>query len=328
MEQVRMSCACNLRKTGLPFATLFPIFLLLTACTQSPGSTDLGGQPPEKNQYAVEAHQSTPQLPIITATESLHPSPIATPTPKPECIETNGRVENAFYRGVVTNQEIPVLVFVPPCYDVDQRNYPVLYLLHGYPYDQTHWLNLGVVQVAESGLVEGRWEPMLIVMPTVPDPIFTQTDGGPKSYEQEFIEGLVPFIDKTFRTIDDKASRGLAGISRGGVWALEISFHNSDKINTVMSLSPAIQMNYARPAYDPIEIVDQQGTLPENILLIAGENEWTRNETVDLANQLERLGYPVELLLLPGEHNDPTWISALDEVLNFAHLSLESAPEG
>ena len=105
----------------------------------------------------------------------------------------------------------------PPCYSLQVNQYPVVYLLHGYPRDQDHWLDLGLQEVLDSHITEKAWPAAIVVMPFLSEPYFTHTDGGPGSLEQVIIEGLVPYIDANFRTLPTAQDRALAGISRGGV---------------------------------------------------------------------------------------------------------------
>ena len=92
----------------------------------------------------------------------------------------------------------------------------MLYLLHGYPYDETEWATLGLDLTVAGSVLSGEWPPFLVVMPRVPDPLYRSTDGGPGSYEEEMVDGLVSFIDLTFQTDPRPERRAIAGISRGG----------------------------------------------------------------------------------------------------------------
>jgi enterochelin esterase-like enzyme len=122
--------------------------------------------------------------------------------------------------------------------------------LHGKPFDEAHWDDLGLDEAAEAGIVAGEWSPLLLVMPHVPEPLFSQTDGGPGSYEQELLEGLLPAIGSRYPI--DHARLAISGISRGGVWALEIGLRHPETFGIVASLSPALALNRARPQYDPL----------------------------------------------------------------------------
>lgn len=246
------------------------------------------------------------------------PSP--EPTATPACVEQTGRLIETSYPAVAVAGEVPLLVYLPPCYGATQDGYPAVYLLHGLPYDEKHWLELGVVEQLEAGISTGELQPMILLMPYQPEPLFTSTDGGPGSYEQEFLEGLLPFVDRQYRT--DPQRRGLAGISRGGVWALEIAFRNPDSIQALAALSPAVAVNAARPAYDPFELAQSAPTLPARILLLAGDRDWAAVGTQQLSELLNQRSIEHTLSLVPGDHSDPTWAEALETVLRFLSQAL------
>jgi enterochelin esterase-like enzyme len=212
---------------------------------------------------------------------------------------------------------IPVRVYLPPCHGLDGREYPSLYLLHGYPYDETHWEQLGVVEVADAHIRDDNWPSFLMVIPFQPQPLFTGTDGGPGSYEEELVQGLMPYIDGTYLTHGEPAARGIAGISRGGVWALEIGLRHPELFGHIAALSPALSFNQARPDYDPLQIAAAGEVADQRILLLAGQEDWAREGTVRLTEILISQGRMPETLLPPGAHADPLWESSMQEVLRF-----------
>jgi hypothetical protein len=84
------------------------------------------------------------------------PFPIVEPTLLPSCEHLTGSLESINYPGVVGPEEIRVLIHLPPCYEIDENEYPILYLLHGYPLDENHWMDLGIVKLIEVER-EHRW---------------------------------------------------------------------------------------------------------------------------------------------------------------------------
>jgi enterochelin esterase-like enzyme len=232
------------------------------------------------------------------------------------CTESSVRLEHTSYRGWQTPDLIPVLIYLPPCYEDLNRRYPVLYLLHGKPQDENHWQILGVKEALESAYRSGTLHPFLVVMPRQPEPLFSSTDGGPGSYEDEFINGLVPFIDRTYQTIAQGDSRGLAGVSRGGVWALEIGFRNSDIVQRVGALSPALNVNYARPEYDPCSLV-LLGDLPSRIFLMSGDTDTAYEKTLELSEALLEADIEHKYVLVSGNHESSTWRGILPELLHY-----------
>jgi enterochelin esterase-like enzyme len=185
--------------------------------------------------------------------------------------------------------------------------------LHGKPFNEAHWDDLGLDETAEAGILGGEWPPLLLVMPQVPEPLFSNTDGGPGSYEQELLEGLLPAIELRYPA--DGARRALAGISRGGVWALEIGLRHPETFGSVASLSPALAVNRARPEYDPLRLAAGPGPFPTRVFLSAGESDWARASTENLARLLQTAGVQPDVLLVPGGHESMVWEASLRPML-------------
>ncbi len=243
---------------------------------------------------------------------------VTNPTEPPThtCMENSVRLEHTSYPGWINPDSVPVIIYLPPCYDDLDRRYPVLYLLHGKPQGENHWQILGVESALEEAYRDDTLHPLIVVMPHQPEPLFSSTDGGPGSYEDEFINGLVPFIDRTYRTIVQVDSRGLAGVSRGGVWALEIGFRNSDIIQRVGALSPALNVNYARPEYDPFGLI-LLGELPSTIFLMSGDTDSAFEKTLELSEALLEADIEHKYVLVSGNHESSTWRGILPELLHY-----------
>jgi enterochelin esterase-like enzyme len=246
------------------------------------------------------------------------PFPTAPVTGTPACEQVNGDLEATSYPGKVVAQEVRVLVYLPPCYSISTQAYPVLYLLHGYPLDETHWLDLGIIETVEGGYVEGSWPRFLIVLPQIPSGLNVNSDGGDGSYEQEFIEGLVPFIEAKYRIKQGAENTALAGVSRGGVWSLEIGLHNAPRFGTVAALSPALHVNNPRPAYDPFSLLIEPLNRPERLFLSAGtDEEGFHEKTLEFVELLESLGIPHMYLETPGAHVNSTWAAIMGDLIEF-----------
>jgi enterochelin esterase family protein len=231
-----------------------------------------------------------------------------------EACSSAGVVETSTYSSPLLGVEVPFRVYLPPCVE-GGMSYPTVYALHGKPFDESHWDDLGLDEVMDAGITGGVWPPQIIVMPYVPEPLFSETDGGPGSYEQELLEGLVPAVEARYPASSD--SRALAGISRGGVWALEIGLSHPEVFDAVAALSPALSVNRPRPEYDPLRLAEGAGPLPARIFLAAGEEDWAHALTEALARSLESGGASPALLIVPGGHEASVWQAAFLPMLDF-----------
>ncbi len=142
-------------------------------------------------------------------------------------------------------------VYLPAGYDsLEQRRFPVLYLLHGSGGDEDAWEGCGrAVQILDNLIAEGRCKPMIVVMPngnvdlaaapgSDPDnpdkkPSAMNTSSMLGRIESVFVDEIVDFVDNNYRTINDKAHRGIAGLSLGGLHTLFISLNNPEKFDYI-----------------------------------------------------------------------------------------------
>jgi enterochelin esterase-like enzyme len=272
------------------------LFVMLAACVPAP---------------TVPLPTPTPAA-VATPTAFTPPAEVATPTPS--CAE-HGTWIDFQYRGAAVAGEVPARVYLPPCYATEVRRYPAAYFLHGKPYTEEQWIELGLPQLVEDA--EPTLPAMILVLARQPEPLFSNSDGGPGSYETEFLDGLVASVDSAFRTEAAPEGRAVVGLSRGGVWALEIALRHPDRIGAVAALSPALAVNYARQPYDPLHLVATAESLPHRVWLGAGEDDWARAKTEALAAGLAARGAAPDLILVPGDHTDPTWDALLPFVIEF-----------
>ena len=140
-----------------------------------------------------------------------------------------------------------VSVYLPPGYAKSpKRRYPVLYMLHGYTDSDTRWFGLtgkhfvSVQAAVDKAYASGARE-LIIVMPDA----FTKYAGSMYSssaatgnWEAFVTEDLVSYVDKHYRTIAKRASRGLAGHSMGGYGTLRIGMKYPGVFSSLYAMSP------------------------------------------------------------------------------------------
>jgi enterochelin esterase-like enzyme len=143
----------------------------------------------------------------------------------------HGQVRSILYWSEVNRLERHVNVYVPAEYENNpKKKYPVLYLVHGWGENENGWSVQGHMANIMDGLIEaGKAVPMIVVMPS--GDIQTNSDVRQASGDitKIYINDLIPFIDKNFRTIDDRQKRAMAGLSRGGMQTTMTVFNNMDK---------------------------------------------------------------------------------------------------
>ena len=140
-----------------------------------------------------------------------------------------------------------VSVYLPPSYAKSpSRRYPVLYLLHGFTDSDSRWFGLdgphfvNVPTAADVAFKQGVRE-LIIVMPDA----FTKYWGSMYSnsvvvgdWESFVAEELVAYIDKHYRTLPRRESRGLAGHSMGGYGTIRIAMRYPQVFSSIYAMSP------------------------------------------------------------------------------------------
>jgi enterochelin esterase-like enzyme len=143
----------------------------------------------------------------------------------------HGQIRSIFYWSDVNGLERHINVYVPADYEKNSnKNYPVLYLVHGWGEDENGWSVQGHMANIMDGLIEsGKAVPMIVVMPS--GDIKTNSDVREASGDvtKIYINDLIPYIDKNFRTKTDRQNRAMAGLSRGGMQTTSTVFANMDK---------------------------------------------------------------------------------------------------
>lgn len=276
--------------------------------------------PPPTITLTLTSTPTATNTPTPPATPTPTPTPTITLTPTPACTETKGRIEQHTYFSQTTGGEEVYRVYLPPCYDyagqTDQR-YPVLYLFHGWPYTDAHWDSLGADEAADVGIQAGMLSPFIIVMPKGNEALYVWTSGGDRSFEGQIINDLIPHVDATYRTLVEREGRAIGGISRGGVWALEIGFLHSGLFAAVGAHSPALSVNLAPQPYDPFYLLAGPGVGMLRIYLDAGDTDWAKDSTQALHEALDGQGIAHEFVVHPGRHTNVLWEANVVEYLTF-----------
>lgn len=141
----------------------------------------------------------------------------------------------------------PVSVYLPPSYETSpDRRYPVIYVLHGFTDSDLAWFGwrdhfVNVPAAMERALDDGTAHEAILVMPNA----FTAYEGSMYSnsvttgdWETYVAEELVAYIDENYRTIPERASRGLTGHSMGGYGTVRIGMKRSDVFSSIYAMSP------------------------------------------------------------------------------------------
>jgi enterochelin esterase-like enzyme len=157
-----------------------------------------------------------------------------------ERIKIHGKALEGNLEGDAVDRD--VLVFLPPSYARENsRRYPVVYALHGYSIGAEQWSHeIHVPQTIEGAFAQGAKE-MIVVLPdskTLHNGSMYSNSVTTGDFERFIAHDVVAYIDAHYRTIPERASRGLVGHSMGGYGATRIGMKYSDVFGSLYIMSP------------------------------------------------------------------------------------------
>jgi enterochelin esterase-like enzyme len=174
----------------------------------------------------------------------------------------HGQVREVWYDSKVTGSWRHALVYLPPGYDEQARTrYPVLYLQHGGGEDETGWTRQGRANfILDNLIAAGRCQPMIVVMAygyaRRAGEVVRDVSGLPfesperrkamldmaAAFEADVTDALIPFVDKTFRTVADREHRAMAGLSMGGMQTFQVTLQHLDLFSHIGGFSGAMRL--------------------------------------------------------------------------------------
>ncbi|GHA74426.1 alpha/beta hydrolase [Pontibacter akesuensis] len=242
-------------------------------------------------------------------------------------------------------------VVVPDSYKKKKNGpYPVLYLLHGYSGGFRDWLTKTPDKNLVSELAD-KYQ-MIIVTP----------DGGysgwyldspldkANQYETFITKELVQQVEGKYRTLQDKNSRFISGLSMGGHGALYLSARHPELYLAAGSMSGAVDLsaiegdilttgiapllgpkaeNIARyNASSIVYLVPQLKASGVKLIIDCGVNDFLIEANRELHRRLVYEKVPHDYMERPGAHTWPYWGNALEYHLLFFQKARAAAMAG
>ncbi len=163
----------------------------------------------------------------------------------------HGTVHHHFYRSSVIGDNRDFYVYTPPGYDASASlRYPVLYLLHGFSDDASAWTSVGRANLILDTLISrGQAKPMIIAMPLgygAPDILKRSGPGSREKglrqrnysmFTNALLDEVIPLIERNYRTLTDRDSRAIAGLSMGGAESLLTGLNQLQTFSYIGSFS-------------------------------------------------------------------------------------------
>ncbi|MDF2157056.1 alpha/beta hydrolase family protein [Algoriphagus sp. CAU 1675] len=257
------------------------------------------------------------------------------------------RVDTIEVYSSAMNKTLKAAVTTPSTYQSNEKSYPVIYLLHGGSGSFSDWHQ----KVTEPGLVNRMAEEqdLIIVTPGVGPSCYYYDSPKMDSvrYETYLIQELIPFVDENYRTLNQRESRAITGLSMGGHGAIWLSARHPELFVAAGSMSGVMNidtrmwkvpeefgtlrstqqkamlgedLNYDGPEFNSYTAVGYVGKMKENglhLILDCGVDDFLIATNRQMHQLLLENGTPHEYIERPGAHTWPYWTEALPVHLLF-----------
>ena len=216
--------------------------------------------------------------------------------------------------------------YVPPCYGVDGRAYPVIYMIHGSGHKDDMYIHLGLPQHIDQGIAEGRYTPFIVIIP-YSGAWGDATSGGERSVEGVTIQDLIPWVDNNFCTWNDMRGRSIGGISRGGYWALMMAFRHPELFTAVSGHSSHLRLETDPPQFNPLATYTTINLAHMRIWMDWGDSDFLRAGQQRLHESLMNAGIAHSVKVAAGGHANYYWFEHMREYIDWHAESWPMARE-
>jgi S-formylglutathione hydrolase FrmB len=235
-------------------------------------------------------------------------------------------------------KEIKAVMIRPSDYATGSA-FPVVYLLHGHGGDYSDWIK----KVPEiSGLADLYH--FIIVCPDGSRAgwYFDSPVDSSYRYETYISRELVAWVDGHYKTIRNRAGRGIAGLSMGGHGALYLAFRHQDVFGATGSMSGGVDLRPFPKNWEISERLGDYARYPERwndhsvvnltyllkpdslaIMIDCGTADFFYPVNLELHEKLLLMNIPHDFIARPGDHSWPYWANAIRYQLLFMHIFFE-----
>ncbi|MES2775671.1 MAG: alpha/beta hydrolase-fold protein [Bacteroidota bacterium] len=249
----------------------------------------------------------------------------------------HGAVTYEYYPSV-ENSTGSVVVYTPPGYDKSpEKKYPVFYLISGTTDTEETFFKVGKTNLILDNLIaEGKATPMIIVMPYGnPMARIAEQTGKPKPedimsrdgedavkrarlFETDLVANIIPYIEKEYRTINNRNSRAIGGFSRGGGQTLRTGFGNMDKFSWICCYSaylstPEMESSFKNVYENPAKTNKEMKLLWVSV----GTDDFLYKPAVEFMDFLKSKNINYKSMVTPGGH---TWMNVKNYVATTTQL--------
>ncbi|QEC66604.1 esterase family protein [Panacibacter ginsenosidivorans] len=226
----------------------------------------------------------------------------------------------------VMHKDIACVVIKPSSYD-GKKDVPVVYLLHGYSGNQRDWITEvpAIKQYADQ-------DSIIIVCPdgNYNSWYFDAPMDSTVRYETFVSKELVNYMDAHYKTIKDRAGRGITGLSMGGHGAFYLAFKHQDIFGVAGSMSGGVDIRPYPLKWEISKLLGSYKEHPENweanadinlvhlltpnslaIIFDCGTDDFFYKVNVALHEKLLYYGIPHDFIVRPGAHTWDYWSNSI-----------------
>lgn len=236
------------------------------------------------------------------------------------------RIDTIMIKSEKMSRSVEVVVIVPEK-AINNHPCPTLYLLHGYKGNAHTWLGIKpeLPQMADN-------DGIIIVCPDGENSWYWDSPINPNSQFETFIsKELVEYIDKNYKTINNRNARAITGLSMGGHGGLWISIRHKDIFGAGGSTSGGVDI---RPFPNNWKMKEQLGEISSNqeiwnshtvinqldkisngdlsIIFDCGTGDFFFNVNNNLHAELLKRGISHDYIARPGVHNNQYWNNSIE----------------
>lgn len=140
------------------------------------------------------------------------------------------------YHSASMDKEVGYNIWLPPGYEGSGKRYPVIYWLHGR--NNTESSDSYPAHYLADGIAAGTLPPMILVYASGGSQTnYCDSYDGKYMGETTVIKELIPYIDRTYRTIASRDGRAIQGMSMGGFGAMRLALKYPDLFSSVVAFA-------------------------------------------------------------------------------------------
>lgn len=225
------------------------------------------------------------------------------------------------------------VIIKPAGYKKKSRQFPTVYLLHGYAGAYSDWIRK--VPAIKNYADEYH---LLIVCPDgdFSSWYFDSPVDSSMKYETYISKEVPSFIDAHYKTVRDRNARAITGLSMGGHGAFFIAFRHSDFFGACGSMSGGMDLKAVSTKFDiakrlgdtlnhagnwknysVIGVVENKSSQPLAITFDCGVDDFFYEGNKKLHQELLRLKIPHDYTERPGNHSWDYWANSVQYHLLF-----------